>query len=169
MPTPPPLPTPRHGIPLDQVPVDVPLQLVPEVERLVADARRPRPWFDLPLGIGLGLFAALMTTLFTIVVPRFEAIYRDFSTRLPTPTVMLLNITRFLNATYAWVVFWVIAVVVPILVARLRPWPPQRRGPALKVAVILSVLLIGLAVVALYVTLQLPMINLIQSVSGPKR
>jgi len=148
------------------VTMDVPFELVPEVERLLADARRPRPWFDLPIGIGLGLFAAVVTFLMVVMVPRFEEIFRDFGTKLPTPTVVLLNASRFFGMDYGWVLFWVIAAVVPVVVARSRPWPPRHRGLGLTVSVIVSGVLIGLTLLAVYVALMLPMVSLIQTVSG---
>ena len=148
------------------VTMDVPFELVPEVERLLADARRPRPWFDLPIGIGLGLFAAVVTFLMVVMVPRFEEIFRDFGTKLPTPTVVLLNASRFFGMDYGWVLFWVIAAVVPVLVARIRPWPPRHRGLGLTVSVIVSGVLIGLTLLAVYVALMLPMVSLIQTVSS---
>ena len=166
MPNPPPIPYSPDSKPFSVVSIDVPFELVPEVERLLADARRPRPWFYLPLGIGLGLFAAVVTFLMVVMVPRFEEIFRDFGTKLPTPTVVLLNASRFFGRDYGWVVFWVIAAVVPVAVARLRPWPPRRRGLGLTVSVLVTMLLIGLTVLAVYVALQLPLLSLIDTVSG---
>lgn len=152
--------------PLSVVRMDVPFELVPHVERLLADARRPRPWFDLPLGIGLGLFAAVVTWLMLVTVPRFEEIFRDFGTRLPTPTVLLLNASRFFGMDYGWVIFWVIAAVVPVAVARIRPWPPRHRGLGATVSVIVMGMLLGLTLIAVYAALMLPMVSLIQQVSG---
>lgn len=166
MPNPPPLPNSPYASPMSVVKMEVPFELVPDVERLLADARRPRPWFDLPIGIGLGLFAAVVTFLMVVMVPRFEAIFRDFGTKLPTPTVVLLNVSRFFSMDYGWVLFWVIAAVVPVVVARIRPWPPRHRGLGLTISVTVTVLLIGLTALAVYVALQLPMLSLIDTVSG---
>jgi hypothetical protein len=149
--------------------VDVPAELLPDVRRLIDDAREPRPWFDLPLGIGLGMFASLLTAVFTVIVPRYEAIFRDFGVRLPTPTVVLLKLSRFVSETYAWVLCWVVAAVVPVVVARVRPWPPRHRGLGLTIGVTVTVILLGVTALAVYWALQLPMVDLIQSVSGPNR
>ena len=170
MANPPPLPprttTPPRETPLSVVQVDVPFELVPDVQRLIADARRPRPWFDVPLGIGLGLFAVVLTYLMTVMIPRFEEVFRDFGVKLPTATVLLLRASRFFGPTGGWVIFWIPAIVVPLLVARARPWPPRHRGLGLTLTVVVTLLLIGLTVLAVYVALQLPMLKLIQTVSG---
>ena len=166
MANPPPLP-PRNGpSTLGTVAVDVPFELVPDVQRLIADARRPRPWFDVPLGIGLGLFAVVLTYLMTVMIPRFEELFRDFGVKLPTATILLLRASRFFGPTGGWMIFWIPAIVVPIAVARARPWPPRHRGLGLTVTVVVTLLLIGLTVLAVYVALQLPMLKLIQAVSG---
>jgi len=149
--------------------VDVPSELLPDVQRLIEDARTPRPWFDLPLGIGLGLLASLLTSVFTVVVPRYEAIYRDFGVRLPTPTVVLLKLSRVVSETYAWVLFWIVAAVVPVVVARVRPWPPRHRGLGMTIGVTVTLILLGVTSLGVYWALQSPMVDLIQSVSGPNR
>jgi hypothetical protein len=163
--------------------VAVPVELVPAVLRLIAEARagggvepvidyatppalRPRPWIHWPLALGLGSLAGVFTFLMVVVVPRFEEIYRDFGTKLPTPTVMMLRLSRFVANDYGWVVAWAIAIGVPVAVARLRPWPPVGRSRGWGVTIFVTILLTGTGMFAVYALLQLPMIALIQSVSG---
>src|SRR5260221_8311770 len=175
-----PQPSPRQA---HTRPIDVPLELAPAVDRMIADFDRgsaalptldyngpaaipPRPLIDVPLAAGLFFFAGVFTWLVVSVVPRFEMIFKDFGTKLPTPTIYLLTVSRAFGGGYAWLVVWTLALSIPIATARLRRWPPRRAGTGWGVAIFVTVLLIGLSLILIYALLQLPLLAVIQSVSG---
>jgi hypothetical protein len=179
--TPPPLQSQQHG---RTRPIDVPVELAPAVERMIADFARapstaqplldyrsastvsPRPFIHVPLAAGLCLFAGVFTWLMVAVVPRFEEIFRDFGTKLPTLTVYVLIVSRAFGHDYGWLIVWALALAIPVAVARLRPWPPRRPGSGWGVSIFVTVLLIGLLLVLIYALLQLPFVTILQSVSG---
>ena len=47
--------------------------------------------------IAWGVFAAFVLAIATIVAPKFEAIFRSFNTALPTVTVLVLAISRWVR------------------------------------------------------------------------
>jgi hypothetical protein len=123
----------------------------------------PRPVFDGSTAVVLWPWAFVLTLLFGVVTPRFEVIFRDFGTQLPTVTVVLLRFSRFFLNNYGWVVVWAIAVGAPFAVAPLRrPVRGRRRSFALAITVLLCGATVAFGIIGLYA----PMISLIQSVSG---
>src|SRR5688572_5678920 len=67
-----------------------------------------------------------------LIIPRFEAIFRDFNTTLPLLTMLLLRVSRFFGGG-RWPVLLVIPVVIGFLAAALTPArtanePPRRRS-----------------------------------------
>jgi type II secretory pathway component PulF len=58
--------------------------------------------FDVATAIALIPWAFVLTILFAFLTPRFEEIFRDFGTRLPMVTVLLLQGSRAFLA-YGWV------------------------------------------------------------------
>lgn len=126
-----------------------------------------RPLVHIPLLISLCLFASAFTFLMTSVVPRFEAIYRDFGTKLPTPTQYVLIVSRFVANDYGWVLVWLFALALPIVVARIGPAP--RRG-GWGASVFVTVLLAGVTLCLIYALLQLPLMTILETVSaGPAK
>jgi hypothetical protein len=135
-----------------------------------AGASPPRPLIHVPLALGLCLFAGVFTWLMLAVVPRFEQIFKDFGTKLPTLTQYVLSFSRVIDRDYGWLIVWAIALAIPVAVARLRPWPPRRPGPGWGVSNFVTILLIGLLLVLIYTLLQLPFVTILQSVSsGPNK
>src|SRR5438552_2615608 len=45
---------------------------------------------------------AIVSMIMIVVVPKFQKIFRDFGTKLPTITVVLLNISRWFANQYGW-------------------------------------------------------------------
>lgn len=63
------------------------------------------------ISIAVGIVSMIMI----FVIPKFEEIFRDFGTKLPTVTVVLLNISRWFANDYGWAyliaapfVFWML-------------------------------------------------------------
>ena len=110
------------------------------------------------------------------VVPRFEAIFKGFGTKLPALTEWLLIASRWTRGG-----LWVLFVVLPVpfgflvaLVQPVRPEPedpgdvraPRRRRPSTRWLFRLVALAIVLIALVTVLALFLPMIALIQAVSG---
>jgi hypothetical protein len=162
--------------------VAVPVELVPSVMRMIEGARaggfapnstidyagataRPRRgWFDWPTGVALFFLAAVFTFLMVVMVPRFEEMFKDFGTKLPTSTVAVLIVSRFIGGGYGWVVVWALALGIPVLVARLRPTRPGRVAWGLNIFV--AVVVAGLMTFLVYALMVMPVVTLIESVSG---
>lgn len=157
----------------------VPLELVPSVEGMIAAhrtggsrtldysnlAKAPsKRWIHLPLAIGLWTLTGLFTFLMLVVVPKFEEIFKDFGVKLPMATVVLLNVSRAMGSILTLAALWVVAVAIPIGVARLQKPVAERRWI---VATLTTVFLTVAMVMLTWMLLMLPMMALIQAVSGP--
>jgi type II secretory pathway component PulF len=149
--------------------IAIPQPLIPQVQRLITNYNRPRPWTDWPLALCLAAVAATLTYLLLVWVPRFEDLFRDFGTKLPTPTAALLIASRFCGQQSGWIIPWAVAIVLPILVARLRPWPPRHSAAWWLAYAFVAALAIFAIVVATVILLYLPMFELIQTVGGGAR
>ncbi len=108
----------------------------------------------------VAVMAILLAILF-FVVPPLESLYRDFGTKLPWITMLVLDTSRFLHTPLGWVVAIIITGIVALTVSVL-PIPARWLR-------LLVVLLLALIVIALALALFLPMMNLIDSVSGGKK
>ena len=149
--------------------IEVPERLAPQLERFLAAQNAPRPITDWPLTLCLCAIAAVLTWSLLYWVPRFEDIFRDFGTRLPTATVILLIASRYFGQQSGWIIAWSIALVLPILVSRLRPWPPRHpAGWWLTYAFIAALAILAIIAITT-IFLFLPMLTLIETVSGPRR
>jgi type IV pilus assembly protein PilC len=127
--------------------------------------------FSLSAFISTGILLAVIFFTLVFVVPRFEAIFKDFGTQMPALTIYLLDASRF--AVRFWWLCLTVAIAIPIvcgfiigLVARGGDANPSTRfGRRLSIVGVV-LLLLGLYLVLLVIALFLPMINLIQAVSG---
>jgi len=161
--------------------IAVPVEIAPVVDEMVADFHRgatsgvlsygkiSRPLFDIPLLIGLGIFAGVFTFLMVVMVPRYQDIFKDFGSKLPEPTIFLLRLSDFFGRDFGWAILWALVIAIPIAVARLRPWPPRRPARGAAVSIVLAVVLSGMMVVVTCILVVLPMVTLIQSISSPAR
>ena len=167
--------------------IAVPIELEDDVERLIATQGVPptgafpldyhlptparRPVMDWMLTLVLSLLAAALTGICFVFIPKMEAIFMDFKVELPTGTQWVLNVSRWANHKYGFLIFWLVALGVPALWARVRPWPPRDNEGTIRAAryFVLSVILLGGGVVVAYYVLLAPMVTLIQTVSGPQR
>jgi hypothetical protein len=166
--------------------IAVPIELAPTVDRMIADFRRGtaavrplayrtaeaarRPYVDVPLAIALVVVAGVLIALMMCVVPRFEDLFKDFGATLPTATQRLLRFSRFVANDYGWAPIVLVALAIPVVVARLRRWPPRPRRPVPGLgSAILAVVLIGALVLITHALLILPMVTLIQAVNGGAR
>lgn len=107
------------------------------------------------------------------VVPQFEQTFKDFGTKLPTVTVILLDLSRLCDRF--WYACLAMTIAAPVVlgflvgltkprhaVATARLTPIQRRAAFL----LPTLLFLGIYIFILIVALFLPMINLLQAVSG---
>jgi type II secretory pathway component PulF len=146
--------------------IAIPEPLIPQVERLLARQNAPRPITDWPLTLCLAAIAAVLTWSLLYWVPRFEDIFRDFGTRLPTPTVILLIASRYFGHQSGWIIAWAIALGLPVFVARLRPWPPRHPTAWWLAYASISALTIIAIIAITIIVLCLPMLTLIETVSS---
>jgi len=166
--------------------IAVPTELVAEVEQLIAARRGDfggtsaleysrtesmrRPITDWLLTLVLGSLAAGLTAICFVYIPKMEAIFVDFKIELPTGTQWVLAASRWASHEYGFWIFWAVALGLPVIWARVRRWPPREGnvGRGARYFMLIVILLGGGAVVAYYVMMA-PVVELIQSVSGPQR
>jgi type IV pilus assembly protein PilC len=123
------------------------------------------------------IIAMVLLVDLVFVVPRFEAIFKDFGTTLPVMTQWLLIASRWTTGGL-WVLFLVLPVLFGFLVALVQPVGPEPENPAelhaprrrrpgswwmFRFAMLVILAIVIVTVFALF----LPMITLIQAVSGP--
>jgi len=73
----------------------------------------------------IGVTTALLAFLLTYFVPQFADIYADFRADLPTPTLILINLTHFIK-TYA--IFFILGIIVAAFI--FRTWIRSEKGRA---------------------------------------
>jgi hypothetical protein len=133
---------------------------------LAYESEKRRPWTSIPMTISFVFVVATVTFIMLFVVPKFEDIFKDFHAELPGITKILLVITRFGNGL-GLVLLWVLAIGVPVLITRLRTWPPAGGRRSLDLVVALTCLLFLIcSAILLGIALFAPMITLIDSISG---
>jgi type II secretory pathway component PulF len=109
----------------------------------------------------------LVLAFFLLVVPHFKEVFRDFKTTLPLFTEWTLVLADFVRSGF-WIAIMATALAVPLLPAALTVRQVHRPARVMYVLIalvlMLTVSLIGGIVGA--ATLYLPLVKLIQSVSG---
>jgi type II secretory pathway component PulF len=107
-----------------------------------------------------------VTVVLLVVVPRVEEVFRDFGTKLPTGTILLLKFSRFCRAGGILSVWGVFAMLpfVPPLFDKPATEAPRRRffNPPRLLLTLFLLLFFGWMIFALFT----PYVALINSVSG---
>ena len=101
---------------------------------------------------------AVLLTIFLLVIPRLETVYNDFGTKLPWITQLVLDISRFLRTPLGWVAAAFVVGIVALMIAVL-----PIRGRWLR---LLILFVLALIVIALGAAVLLPIVNLIENISG---
>jgi type II secretory pathway component PulF len=115
------------------------------------------------------VFDSLVTALAFIVVPRFEQIFKDMKTDLPSITIVVLTISRWLSHSGGIVLVWIVSAIVPLLIA--LTWHPatdKARWRQRRWIYRLFVLAVGCLVMVIVLALFAPLISMINSINGPK-
>jgi len=71
----------------------------------------------------MSIAAGILTFIMVFIIPRFESIFKDMGVRLPVPTLLLIEISRFFAS--GW---WLMAIGAVALVVMLRLFRRTRRG-----------------------------------------
>jgi type II secretory pathway component PulF len=119
------------------------------------------------------MLIAFPTAMLLFVVPKMERIFRDFGTKLPQITQILLNTSRWFNTNYIWFVLWPIPVAVGFLLPAIKPTfttPPSTRLQWTHrfSLVMVTFCIVGGMLMFFVIALLAPMISLMQAVSSPK-
>jgi type II secretory pathway component PulF len=110
---------------------------------------------DVPLTVVLMLVAAAISYVLLFVAPKCQATLTNYGARWSAATRWTLQAARSIGPA-GWAALWAPAVVLPVLWAHLRPWPPrrpERLGPYLLVGVVLTGAVVAFVVVALILPL----------------
>ena len=118
--------------------------------------------FSLGMALPVALFVGVLSIILIFVIPRFETIFKDFGTRLPLVTTVVLNFALwFRSAYYAWP----IVICLPLLAGLFAP----KSSGAQRWLRLLLVLVFGGIVLLVAAALFLPLLSLIDNMSGGKR
>ena len=64
----------------------------------------------------ISIAVSIVSMIMIFVIPKFEDIFKDFGTKLPTVTVVLLNISRWFANQYGWAYVLAFPIVVVMLI-----------------------------------------------------
>ena len=103
---------------------------------------------------------SVVVILLGFVVPRLETVFRDFGTKLPAVTELVLGVSRLFTRTPVWLTGPVIVLGVATAAAMI---PLPRRAVRLLITMILALIVLAFALAIL-----LPLVNLMTSVSSPR-
>lgn len=144
----------------------------PPLEYERVQPRRPiHAGIHVAIAIHATAYMALPMLLLILVVPRFEAVFRDFRTELPWITKLVLYISRWAANEYGWmfVLPLIVALVVPGLLLDLRGTSEQGLRIYRRVARLLLMLAMLVVSGVIILACFMPMISLIDSVSGARK
>jgi len=133
-----------------------------------------RRWgFSISIFIATSIIVAYAWYLLTATVSQYEVIFKDFGTKLPASTMMLLDVSRWMRTPAGYLIF-----LIPLLPAVLIPRMGRRGVEANDLAAVMRqlrwvtlllfvlVMLLGLQILAGAALMQ-PMNSLIQNISSP--
>jgi type II secretory pathway component PulF len=130
-----------------------------------------RPVTSILLTYVFGFAAGTITLICFCLVPALETVFKDFRSPLPRFTLFCLDFAGWLRNQHGWVYLWTFVVVIPIVVARTVPLaitPTQRRVRRL-LGYLLLIALMAAITSATAIGLLLPLMGLVESVSGAHR
>ncbi len=131
-------------------------------------AAERRQVFSVTAFLGGCIFAIAWSIAFGAAVPRFDLIFRDFGTKLPAVTQIVLDIARW-RGGWGWIAVWVVPIVLGFLAPFVAPARAGRRNQNQRWITALMLLLTGILVGLVVIALFLPMMALIQNVSPGKK
>jgi hypothetical protein len=167
----------------ERVQIDVPTELAPEVRRMIAahessviggggrleyqapEAPGRRAVADWSMMLALAFFCGMLHFVCAVVVPVYEAHFRNLGTKLPTVTVGIVRFSRFIVNGYGWAYVWPLALAIPVLVAALRP-ASRRDKRGFGLASVLILVATAFLLLLSQMGLAAPFVVILQTVSG---
>ncbi|MCY2951728.1 MAG: hypothetical protein NTU53_07085 [Planctomycetota bacterium] len=126
--------------------------------------RRRRFWLGPTLIWSMVVLVWLLGGLF--VVPRFEAIFKDFKVQLPTVTLTVLAWSRWLRGGFGWLALLPLPVVIAFLVPPTPDRHDARASIASRILLVLGLFVLVLSVFVFVAALMLPLLPLSGAISG---
>jgi hypothetical protein len=114
------------------------------------------------------LVAGTVAVVLAGIVPRFEQIFRDFKIQLPWPSQFLLTLSHWFVHDMGWLAL----APLPFLLAYLMSLPggtPRERRKVRHWERLLAFLIVAIFLVYVVMALFMPLISLIQAMSGPRK
>jgi len=126
-------------------------------------------WSPVPMMIASGIYGIALLVFCRFSVTKFQQIFMDFKVTLPWPTLIALQFSQIIWTDYGWVVFIPFMICWPLALIPFLPVPQQleSRQSIVRATRYLLVILFFLSALGLAAAYFLPMVALIQSVSGP--
>ena len=132
-------------------------------------ALRPRqPIFSWFAFSAAAISVLLMFAVFVLLTPKMEDVYKDFGTKLPGATQLMLDVSRWC-AKGGWLILLPIPPVVALIVPQIFRSPDGTRPRLMNWLVglvCLNLFLLALNIIVV-IALILPMMSLITNISGP--
>jgi type II secretory pathway component PulF len=116
-------------------------------------------------------FLAILLTVTAFITARFERYFYEFNVSLPAISWGMLKFARFYRKGPGWIMMLAAIITVPFLwgtIFQPKPDSPKRRARHTAVVLFLVLLLIVLVVLVI-LSLFLPVVNLMDQLSGPKK
>ena len=120
--------------------------------------------------ISSGLYGVMVTILCQSTSVKFRQMFADFKVEIPDVTQALLRVSDWVWTDHLWMVLLPLSIVWPLLVMVVpAPQTLESRRVIVRLTRYLVVLIFGATVAITFLGLFMPMIALIQSVSGPQK
>ena len=116
----------------------------------------------------LGIPFTCLMAMLVFGVPYFREIFKDFKTALPVLTERLLSLSMMLESPLAWIplVLVLLALPVPLATLQTRCKTATQQVTAFMIVTLIVLFLSFSAFMFIQVAMFLPLVKLIQSVSG---
>jgi type II secretory pathway component PulF len=117
------------------------------------------------------IFTAIVTVTLAFVEPKFERMFRDFGTRLPSYTLVFTRLSLNFVRYFLWLPFWMLPIAFgfcfPLMMKPDASVSEQKR--ARRIVIRVALLATSLFILITFLCLFKPLIDLLEAVSRPAR
>ncbi len=143
----------------------------PALEYRTPPPRAIRPLLPVlvPQCLAWGAFSTCVLIVCTVLAPRFEAVFKDFAVALPTTTILILAISRWVRLEFGWLAIVLLPPAVAMVVRAFARYelPHGKRVFAELLSLLLAMLLTAFFLVLVLLGLIMPLVDLLQPVAPP--
>jgi type II secretory pathway component PulF len=118
--------------------------------------------FSLAMALPVGLFVLVLFIILMFVIPRLELVYKDFGSKLPLVTMIVLNASRWFRSVW---ILWPMLLCLPVVAGLCAP---QSKSAQRWLRLLMVVCFAGI-VILIALAVFMPLISLTETISNPKR